>query len=211
VPGIARFKLTDPAGELPEASPEADLRVLLPDGDEFTVLADKLSAAGAQVRKVRYLLEDEAIIADGRHYEVVSRVCRLGKPDRGTRTKATGHVVTAAATAFDVMWADHAPAAGPGVPSALAETLIPDDLVPFLPFSGLNPAQAQIVPEVLGHDQNLLVVAPTGAGKTVIGMAACLKAVIRCGRKAAWLVPQRSLTDELDRELASWRRQGLRV
>ena len=31
------------------------------------------------------------------------------------------------------------------------------------------------------------------------------------GRKAAWLVPQRSLTDELDRELDTWRRAGLRV
>lgn len=62
------------------------------------------------------------------------------------------------------------------------------------------------MPEVLGHDQNLLVVAPTGAGKTVIGMAAPLRAVIQHKRKAAWLVPQRSLTDELDRELTSWRR-----
>jgi helicase len=38
-----------------------------------------------------------------------------------------------------------------------------------------------------------------------------LRAVVQRGRKAAWLVPQRSLTDELDRELAGWRRRGLRV
>ncbi len=67
------------------------------------------------------------------------------------------------------------------------------------------------MPQVLGHDDNLLVVAPTGAGKTVIGMAAALRTVVQHRRKSAWLVPQRSLTDELDRELAGWRQQGLRV
>jgi helicase len=128
---------------------------------------------------------------------VISRVCRLSKPDRRTT--------------FDLIWRDHAHTSGPAARSAPTETLVPSDLAPFLPFSRLNPAQAEIVPEVIGNDQNLLVVAPTGAGKTVIGMAACLKAVIQRGRKAAWLVPQRSLTDELDRELAGWRRQGLRV
>jgi helicase len=67
------------------------------------------------------------------------------------------------------------------------------------------------LPEIFAHDRNLLVVAPTGAGKTVIGMAAALRAVVQQGRKAAWLVPQRSLTDELDGELSAWRGQGLRV
>ncbi|MGD0557048.1 MAG: DEAD/DEAH box helicase [Streptosporangiaceae bacterium] len=211
MPGIAWFKLTDPAGELPPVSPDTDLRVLLPEGDEFAILGDKLSGAGAQVRQVRYLLEDEAIVSDGRHHEAVVRMCRLGELNRGAYSKVTGHAVTAATATFDLRWQDHAPANGPAASSAPAGTLIPSDLAPFLPFSRLNPTQAEIVPEVLEHDQNLLVVAPTGAGKTVIGMAACLKAVIRRGRKAAWLVPQRSLTDELDRELASWRRQGLRV
>jgi helicase len=115
--------------------------------------------------------------------------------------------VTGASDAFELMWQDQAFPVG----QAALGTPVPASLAPFPPFSTLNPAQAQIVPEVLGHDQNLLVVAPTGAGKTVIGMAACLKAVLEQKRKAAWLVPQRSLTDELDRELAGWRRQGLRV
>jgi helicase len=183
MPGIAWFKLTDPAGELPAVLPDTDLRILLPEGDEFAVQADKLSGAGAQVRRVRYLLEDEAI------------------------TGAATGAATGARDAFELMWQDHALSVGP----AASGTPVPAELASFLPFSTLNPAQAEIVPEVLGHDQNLLVVAPTGAGKTVIGMAGCLKAVIERKRKAAWLVPQRSLTDELDRELTSWRRQGLRV
>ena len=92
-----------------------------------------------------------------------------------------------------------------------AQALVPADLAPFLPYRTLNKAQAEVMPEIFGHDQNLLVVAPTGAGKTVIGMAAALRAVLQQRRKAAWLVPQRSLTDELDRELATWRAHGLLV
>lgn len=177
---IAWFKIADPAAEFPVLPPDTDLRVLLPEGGEFDIAADKLAAAGAQVRRVRYLLEDAVI---------------------------TGQAPAGARHAFELMWQDHALPASQAAPS----TPVPASLAAFLPFSTLNPAQARIVPEVLGHDQNLLVVAPTGAGKTVIGMAACLKAVLKHKRKAAWLVPQRSLTDELDRELASWRRQGLRV
>jgi helicase len=110
------------------------------------------------------------------------------------------------------MWHDHDPTAEPATKTATpVETLVPPDLARFLPFLTLNPAQAAALPDILGHDQNLLVVAPTGAGKTVLGMAAALRTVVRQRRKAAWLVPQRSLTDELDRELAGWRRQGLRV
>lgn len=207
MPGIAWFKITDPARELPAISSGADLRVLLPEGDEFEALANKLAEAGNQVRQVRYLLEDEAITGQGGHREAVTRLSRLSEPSSGSYTKVTGLATSAASAAFEVMWRDQALPVGEaalGVP-------VPAAMAAFLPFSTLNPAQAQIVPEVLGHDQNLLVVAPTGAGKTVIGMAASLKAIIEQKRKAAWLVPQRSLTDELDRELVGWRRQGLRV
>jgi helicase len=209
VPGIVWLKVTDPAGELPLVPPDTDLRVLLPDTDEFVILAEKLSAAGAQLRRVKYLLEDEDIVASREHKEVVSRVCGLNKPYRGTYTKATGPAVGAAKDAFLLMWQDGESASAK--PVTPAETLVPAELVPFLPYRTLNQAQAEVVPEILGHDQNLLVVAPTGAGKTVIGMVAALRAVIQQGRKSAWLVPQRSLTDELDRELETWRAQGLRV
>ena len=174
--------MADPDAAVPVFPPGADTRVLLPEGDEFVALADAVGGAGAQVRRVRYLLENEAIEAP-----------------------------SAAADAFDLMWQDAETDAGPDERRVAAETLVPAELAPFLPFPELNQAQAEILPEVFGHDENLLVVAPTGAGKTVIGMAAALRAVVQGGRKAAWLVPQRSLTDELDRELAGWRQRGLRV
>jgi helicase len=219
VPGIVWLKVTDPAGELPLVPPDTDLRVLVPDTDEFAIRAEELAAVGAQVRRVKYLLEDEAITASRDHQEVVSRACGLNKPYRGTYSKAMGPAVSAARDAFLLMWQDGEPVSGQ--PSAeIAETTemtapaeapVPAELVPFLPYRTLNQAQAEVVPEILNHDQNLLVVAPTGAGKTVMGMVAALRAVIQQGRKAAWLVPQRSLADELDRELETWRARGLKV
>lgn len=91
------------------------------------------------------------------------------------------------------------------------DRLIPADWVRFLPHHVMNPAQAEAVPHIIGSDDHLIVIAPTGAGKTVIGMVAALRTVLEQGRKAAWLVPQRSLTDELNQELDSWRRRGLAV
>jgi helicase len=212
VPGIAWLKITDPGERPPPIPPDAELRVLLPEGDEFGVLAEEFSSMGAEVRRVRYLLEDEAIVSSRQAGEAVSRVCGLNKPFLATYTKVTGQAATAAREAFELMWHDYAPAsesvAGTATP---VEALVPADLARFLPFRALNQAQAEALPDILGHDQNLLVVAPTGAGKTVLGMAAALRAVVRQRRKAAWLVPQRSLTDELDRELEGWRQQGLRV
>jgi len=88
--------------------------------------------------------------------------------------------------------------------------LVPAAWAALLPHPSFNPAQAAAVPVVREGNGHLVVVAPTGSGKTPIGMVAALDAHAR-GEKAAWLVPQRSLTDELDRELQLWRRRGLRV
>jgi helicase len=208
---FAWVKVADSEAEVPVVQPGAEMRVLLPEDDLFTVMAEKLSGSGAQVRRVRYLLEDETIALERGRLTALSRVTRLGRPYRGTHTELTGTAAAAARDAFDVLWETHSPAAGPGSPGVPTEAVVPAELLPFLPFSSLNPAQAQALPQILEHDENLLVVAPTGAGKTVIGMTAALRAVVQQRRKAAWLVPQRSLTDELDRELAGWRRAGLRV
>lgn len=220
VPGqtaaLSWLKITDPGEWLPGAPLGADLRVLLPEDDQFAILEKKLEGAGAQVRRVRYLLEDEAITTapdaqPGRGLVASSGVCRLNLPYRRSLTEVTGNAAAAARDAFDAIWQDQLADGQPTSRHEPIQARVPAELLRFLPFDTVNPAQAQALPHVFGHDDNLLVVAPTGAGKTVIGMAAALRTVVQQGRKAAWLVPQRSLTDELDRELAGWRRQGLRV
>ena len=211
VPGIAWLKITDPAVEFEPVPPGTDVRVLLPDGDRFAVRAKELSGTGAQLRQVKYLLENEVITATREHQQVVSWPCGLSRPYRGTSKTASGQAAAVAREAFLRLWGSGEPVTAPESAATPTAVLVPAELAPFLPYRTLNRAQAEVMPEVLGHDQNLLVVAPTGAGKTVMGMAAALRAVVQQGRKAAWLVPQRSLTDELDRELASWRERGLRV
>jgi helicase len=188
-----------------------DLRVLLPDDEQFTVLAEKITGAGGQVRRIRYLVEDELVTSERGQLTAVSRACRLNRPYRGTFVEVTGPAAAGARDAFNAMWDAHVNADGQDPAAIPTEQLVPAELARFLPFSSLNPAQAQALPEVLGHEENLMVVAPTGAGKTVIGMAAVLRAIVNDRRKAAWLVPQRSLTDELDAELAGWRERGLAV
>ena len=91
---------------------------VLPAGDEFAILADKLAGLGAQVRRVRYLLEDEAIVAaagaqpDG-GLVASSGVCRLSLPYRRSLTEATGSAAAAARDAFDILWQDHQAVARP--------------------------------------------------------------------------------------------------
>jgi helicase len=210
------WKVVDPDEPLPLVPPGTDLRVLVPEDERFTVLAQKLDGIGGQVRRVRHLVEDESVTtapdgADRTRPVARSRVCRMIRPYRGAGIEVTGAAAAAARDAFDIMWQDHDPAAVSIPVAAPAETVVPEDLAGFLPFPTLNPAQSEAMPQVLSDDQNLVVVAPTGAGKTVIGMAAALRTVVQHGRKSAWLVPQRSLTEELDRELEHWRDKGLRV
>jgi helicase len=208
-PGFAWLKITDPGAPLPYAAPGIDLRVMLPDDEQFAVLAEKIAGSGGQVRRVRYLVEDEVVTSNRGQLTAISRACRLNRPDRGTFVELASGAAAGPRDAFDAMWdADATDGQDAATP---AEAVVPAELARFLPFASLNPAQAQALPEVVGHEENLLVVAPTGAGKTVIGMVAALRAVVQRQRKAAWLVPQRSLTDELDSELAGWRQHGLRV
>ena len=210
------WKISDPDPDLPSVAPGGEPRVLLPQGERFTVLADKLTGMGAEVRRVRYLVEDEIVTrrpeaTGGRRWVAQTRVCGLTAPNRSQATTVTGRAAAAASDAFDIMWQDHRAGIGPDVDLVPAATLVPPELLRFFPFPTLNPAQTQALPEVFRSDENLVVVAPTGAGKTVVGMATALRTVVQQGRKCAWLVPQRSLTDELDRELDHWRQQGLRV
>lgn len=212
---VRRLRISDPAAPVPTPEPGVQLRVMLPVGGAFDRLAGKLEGDGAEVRRVRYLIEDELI--DGSRsldgvgpWRAETQNCRLLRPLGRAPHRAEGAVAVAAAEAFDEMWQAHAPT--PPAPGAVpVEHLLPPEWRDYFPYPDFNPAQAEAVPVLLGGDDNVIVVAPTGAGKTIIGMAAGLHTVLRQGRKAAWLVPQRSLTDELDRDLEPWRRRGLRV
>ncbi|MFD8599172.1 DEAD/DEAH box helicase [Kitasatospora sp. NPDC059646] len=202
-------KVTDPAWNAPEAALRAadDVRAIVPAGERFDALRETLTALGAKVRTATHWVEDEVVTTVS---DLGTRVELAAWPG-GTETPATGPAAHAARDAFAAQWdaLDELPA-GDLEAFTPIEDLVPEAWKPLLPHPSFNPVQAATVPAVTEGDEHVMVVAPTGAGKTAIGMVAALTAHHR-GRKAAWLVPQRSLTDELDRDLATWRRAGLRV
>jgi helicase len=206
------LKIADADTALPAFSADQDIRALLPDDPQFNVLADKLIGAGAQVRHAPYLVEHE-FIRDGPDgvLQAASYPTGLVRGARRTVARRSGEPARAAVDAFNLMWQECGPRAAQATGAVPAAEVLPPEWARFIEHPTLNPAQAEVMPAVLADDGNLVIVAPTGTGKTVVGMVAALKAILGAQRRAVWLVPQRSLTDELDRELDGWRARGLKV
>ncbi len=201
-------KTVDPGFDVPEIPNGVDARVLLPDSSEFDQVKQRLGAAGVPFRAVRHWLEQEEVSATA----ATAWLSDVGGVVPERCESVVGEGARAARLAFEMVWDLHEPVDTDDVPDPVPlARFVPADWARFLPFPVLNPAQAQAAPHLVDGDSHLLITAPTGAGKTAMGMLAVLKAILHEGRKAAWLVPQRSLTDELDRELETWRDEGLRV
>lgn len=207
-PAVWWGKVTDPAWQPPEQAlrAAADARVILPAEERFDPLREKLAALGARVRTAAHWVETEHVATVTDRGEPTPLAVRLGT----AHPPAEGPAAQAARDAFAVQWdaLDELPD-DTGAFTPVGD-LVPQAWASLLPYPSFNPVQAATVPAVLDGDGHVMAVAPTGAGKTVIGMVAAL-AAHHAGRKAAWLVPQRSLTDELDRDLTPWRRAGLRI
>ncbi|WP_342778265.1 DEAD/DEAH box helicase [Streptomyces botrytidirepellens] len=216
--GLLWCKVTDPAWRPPEGAVSGadDVRVILPEGPAFDGLRTHLADRGVPFRCVRHWMESEQVgtVADFGTLTGLVAHPALTFPAVGSPmppAPVAGPGAYAARDAFEAQWdaLEDIPAAE-DTPYVPVTDLVPEDWIRMLPHPTFNPAQVDAVPAVMESDDHLVVVAPTGAGKTPIGMVAALRAHAR-GRKAAWLVPQRSLTDELDRELENWRRHGLEV
>ncbi|MGW6054948.1 DEAD/DEAH box helicase [Streptomyces sp. NPDC055189] len=206
-------KVTDPHWRPPRAAIDAalDIRVIMPDGPEFDPLRAHLTEEDVPYRCARHWQESEVVgtvSESGHRTDLVAWPVRTGPLPAAPVAGPGAH---AARDAFALQWdaLEELPEDADDAYVPVAD-LVPPGWAPFLKYPTFNPAQADAVPAILQDDGNVLVVAPTGAGKTPIGMVAALKANAQ-GRKAAWLVPQRSLTDELDQELDLWRANGLSV
>lgn len=210
---ILWMKICDPDSSVPPHPPGTDVRALLPSDERFTDLKEALRDDGIPYREVGYLLEQEVISNASPQGTLTVTVGKHGHNSPAARPSRPleGAAAEAARDGFDLMWHSHVTTEDAPVRPIPVEQIVPRQWVRFLPHAVMNPAQAEAIPQIIGSDDHLIVVAPTGAGKTVIGMVAALRTVLEHGRKAAWLVPQRSLTDELNRELDNWRRRGLVV
>lgn len=187
--------------------------VICPDDWGSDAVITAATAKGAHIRTGQYRWEDTSVTAQRSRPMLINRLTKLIQPPRGAALEDKVFIpdaIDAQKIAFQIVWdalstpADRNPVYTP------ASEFIPDSWVPYLPFPTLNPAQAEAAPAILG-DKPCMIVAPTGAGKTQLGMLAALSAIKGQGKKAAWLVPQRSLTAELDRELDTWRDKDIKV
>ncbi|ALG14550.1 DEAD/DEAH box helicase [Kibdelosporangium phytohabitans] len=188
--------------------------MIVPDRPDFARARDRLTERGIPWRAVRYWYEDELVSSVGPRGELIplavtTALTRLGGV--GARPGFQPGGAFDARDAFALRWDAHEPVQLDGGPLVSAGDLVPPSWLPFLPHHQFNRAQAEAAPIIVGTDGHVVVAAPTGAGKTAIGMLAVLRTVLESGRRAMWLVPQRSLADELDRELESWRRRGVNV
>ncbi|WP_280427293.1 DEAD/DEAH box helicase [Nocardia brasiliensis] len=207
------MKITDPDAMLPQYPPNTDVRVLIPVGERFADLRSRLTADQVPFREVGYLLEQESVhtLNDDGQLTVITDVAVLARSAYQWSRAVRGPAAQTARDAFELIWQNYSTVAGLPTESLRIERFVSAAWAPYLPHPVVNPAQAEAIPHIVGSDEHLIVVAPTGAGKTVMGMVAALRTVLEQGKKAAWLVPQRSLTDELNDELGSWRQRGLRV
>lgn len=168
------------------------------------------AAAGVHVQVGKYRYENERVISRRARRAVSSDyptplALNMGAPpemfDPSTVTASTdGFARTWDTLAADVETAAYEP----------ANAYMPQEWADLLPYPTINPAQVQAAPAIFSED-SVMVVAGTGAGKTVLGMMAVLQEIKKRGGKAAWLVPQRSLTNELDQGMKPWRDAGIKV
>ncbi|WP_244283089.1 DEAD/DEAH box helicase [Streptomyces flavidovirens] len=202
-------KVTDPGWRPSKQALTAaeDIRAITPAEPEFDPLRAFLTDHGGRVRRAGHWVEAEQIstVGDlGNPTDLTTRPLNAGAP-------AAGPAAYAARDAFAAQWDALADLPSNEMATYVPVTsLVPADWQRLLPHPAFNPVQAAAIPAILENNEHTVIVAPTGAGKTAIGMVAALQTHTR-GRKAAWLVPQRSLTDELDRDLETWRSAGRTV
>ncbi len=79
----------------------------------------------------------------------------------------------------------------------ISNNLIPPEYQDWFPFDQYTKVQLESFPKALGTDENLLICAPTGSGKTAIANAAILRQIIQNqSGKVVYLAPMRALTYE---------------
>ena len=191
-----------------------EVRVLLRPGAGNSATLAALDQEGVAVQALPGLHEKE-LLADDDLLVHSANFTRAELHRDGNAGYRITHAedVQAAEEAFELLWRAAAGDVAIGQERwAQASTLLPRELLPFFADTPrLNPMQAMALPVVLGTNGHVVVRATTGAGKTLVGSAAVLRAILLEDRKAVWLTPARSLAAELDARFRRWRTRGVRV
>jgi replicative superfamily II helicase len=190
-----------------------DVRVMLRNEASNIATIDALRGAGVEVRPVRYVHYKELHVDDrALSFSANFTGAELGR-NQNVGFELSGDDRAAAESAFLSLWGANTNddvAAGEEMWTS-ASQVVPGELLPLLGREKLNPLQAKALPLVFGTQDHLLIVAPTGAGKTDIGEAAVLRAIKLQGRRAVYITPARALTGELSGKFNRWRQHGIKV
>lgn len=168
---------------------------MLPADHAFDPLRARLTDSDIAHHSIPYWVEEETITTVGPRgalatLSVSAGLTRAGGLPASRSGAVTDQAAYDARDAFTQLWDIHDSTTDKTDPPPTPATdLVPPEWLDYLPFPSFNPTQAQAAPAILGSPSHLVVTAPTGAGKTVIGMLAALKVILGEGRKAAWLVP----------------------
>jgi helicase len=191
-----------------------EIRVLMrPEASNSATLA-ALNKDQVPVQALRYLHEKE-LLADTELLVHSANFIRteLHRNENAGYRITRAEDIEAAEAAFELFWRAAAGQVAAGEEQWLHPSkLLPAELLPFFAdIPRLNPMQAMALPVVLSTSGHVVVGARTGAGKTLVGAAAALRAILVEGRKAVWLTPARSLAAELDTKFKQWHAHGVRV
>lgn len=177
---------------------DADLEGSTKSSRKYKEEDDKMNGVGGQVAGSRKLLElDEMVFAQGSHF-MANKRCQL--PDGSFRKQRKGYEEV------------HVPALKPK-PFDETEELQPIDKLPkyvqpvFDGFKSLNRIQSRLWKVALESDENLLLCAPTGAGKTNVALLTMMREIgkhinddgtINADEfKIIYVAPMRSLVQEM--------------
>ena len=100
---------------------------------------------------------------------------------------------------------------GPEIDTRASDLIEEPEIYNSIPHTNLNPLQSYCARHALYGEDNLLVIAPTGAGKTDVGILGLLSAVIKHDAKGVWLVPSRALAKEVTQKIKKLNNKNIRV
>ncbi|MFN3601662.1 MAG: DEAD/DEAH box helicase [Dietzia sp.] len=182
----------------PEASNDAVLR--------------KLRRAGVSITGIRYIHEKEVLADDvAVQHSMNFTSMEIERNQNSGLVFRDPLVVAAVEAGFHALLQDKAAAALGEEAWTPVDTLIPPSMQKFLTrFDRLNPLQSKAVPSVLTTSGHVMVVAPTSAGKSLIGEVAALRAIVLEGKPAVWLLPARALAAEVGETVRRWEALGIR-
>lgn len=190
-----------------------DVRVLCrPEASNDATLRD-LRHAGVAILGVRYIHEKELLADDVAVTHSMNFTSKeIERNQNSGLVFDSADLVSAVENGFLALIANRE-AASVGDEEWTASTkLIPQALQKYLVrFDRLNPLQSKAVPTVLSTSGHVMVVAPTSAGKTLIGEVAALRSIVSERKPAVWLLPARALAAEVGETARRWNEHGIRT